>query len=76
MTKPDACGITINRICKAFLAVSENSQLLVTSIWFKVLLKCYLVVSLQAGYMLHDRVIRPAEVGVTQEVENGAEANE
>ncbi|KAI5562481.1 hypothetical protein BDE02_15G056500 [Populus trichocarpa] len=31
---------------------------------------------LKAGYMLHDRVIRPAEVGVTREVENGAEANE
>ncbi|KAL9337792.1 hypothetical protein Peur_069561 [Populus x canadensis] len=31
---------------------------------------------LKAGYMLHDRVIRPAEVGVTRAVENGAEANE
>ncbi|KAJ6293949.1 hypothetical protein OIU76_022095 [Salix suchowensis] len=30
---------------------------------------------LKAGYMLHDRVIRPAEVGVTQAVENGAEEN-
>jgi len=25
---------------------------------------------LQAGYMLYDRVIRPAEVGVTQAVED------
>ena len=25
---------------------------------------------LQAGYMLYDRVLRPAEVGVTQEVED------
>ena len=25
---------------------------------------------MQAGYMLHDRVIRPAEVGVTQAVNN------
>ncbi|GAB4849686.1 hypothetical protein Ancab_004482 [Ancistrocladus abbreviatus] len=31
-------------------------------------------VVLKPGYMLHDRVIRPAEVGVTQEVENN-EAN-
>jgi len=27
---------------------------------------------LQAGYMLYDRVLRPAEVGVTQEVDNEA----
>lgn len=26
-------------------------------------------ICLQAGYILHDRVIRPAEVGVTQAVE-------
>ncbi|CAL1384659.1 unnamed protein product [Linum trigynum] len=30
---------------------------------------------LKAGYMLHERVIRPAEVGVTQSVENEAEAD-
>lgn len=28
------------------------------------------VLVLQAGYMLHERVIRPAEVGVTEEVDN------
>lgn len=28
---------------------------------------------LKAGYMLHDRVIRPAEVGVTQQSEDGGE---
>ncbi|XP_038686296.1 grpE protein homolog 2, mitochondrial-like isoform X2 [Tripterygium wilfordii] len=30
---------------------------------------------LKAGYMLHDRVIRPAEVGVTQAMENGTADN-
>lgn len=29
---------------------------------------------LQAGYMLYDRVLRPAEVGVTQAEENDATA--
>lgn len=29
---------------------------------------------LQAGYMLYDRVLRPAEVGVTQEVEDNKAA--
>jgi len=28
------------------------------------------VVIFQAGYMLYDRVLRPAEVGVTQEVDD------
>lgn len=28
------------------------------------------VLVLQAGYMLHERVIRPAEVGVTEAVDN------
>ena len=32
----------------------------------------FLVFELQSGYMLYDRVIRPAEVGVTQAVENDA----
>ncbi|XP_050218313.1 grpE protein homolog 2, mitochondrial isoform X2 [Mercurialis annua] len=30
---------------------------------------------LKAGYVLHERVIRPAEVGVTAEVENDTESN-
>lgn len=30
---------------------------------------------LQPGYMLHDRVLRPAEVGVTKEVENDVSDN-
>lgn len=29
---------------------------------------------LQSGYTLYDRVIRPAEVGVTQAVESGEDA--
>ncbi|EEF31174.1 grpE protein homolog 2, mitochondrial isoform X3 [Ricinus communis] len=32
-------------------------------------------VVLKAGYLLHDRVIRPAEVGVTKEVENDTASN-
>lgn len=32
----------------------------------------FLAFELQSGYMLYDRVIRPAEVGVTQAVENDA----
>lgn len=31
---------------------------------------CFDLLWLQAGYVLHERVIRPAEVGVTQAVEN------
>jgi len=31
---------------------------------------------LQAGYMLYDRVLRPAEVGVTHEVEEDNKADE
>lgn len=31
---------------------------------------CFDLLWLQAGYMLHERVIRPAEVGVTPAVEN------
>ena len=46
MIKPDVCGITANCICKTFLAVSEGSQLLMTSIWFKVLPKCFLTLHL------------------------------
>lgn len=30
-------------------------------------------VLLQPGYMLHDRILRPAEVGVTRAVENEAD---
>jgi len=33
-------------------------------------IKAILWLCLQAGYMLYDRVIRPAEVGVTQAVKD------
>lgn len=33
----------------------------------------FLVFVLQSGYLLYDRVVRPAEVGVIQAVENAAE---
>lgn len=35
----------------------------------------YFACGLQSGYLLYDRVIRPAEVGVTEALDNGTDQN-